>query len=406
MNDSILNLHRTGSRYQRKGDYLSARGYFEEVLRLPDEPGNRFHAAALYHLAQMEEDLRKKKIYLEKCLLKEPAHRMARVLSACLTPSMQKRLEVDKEEIIRPFFEKYPLNIQLQTVSTCNAKCKTCPYHTSWHRENPGKMSDAVFDHLMKLLRHIPMGKICLYLENEPLLDPALFKRIETIKTALNFREIEISTNGSVFTRPIIKKLYHALKDISHQVWISWHGITPGSYKKLMGLDFNRNLEMLRDYFRLTRGELRTKVRTIVGGKLDKDERYSSAQEAEAFFKRIISECDVPDTNTTIYPFLYHDRAGDIETEGTADSRYLSMKGKLKPSCCRIDEWLHVLYDGDIILCCMDYHKETMAGNVFSFDTLEKLLGSGPLLRLRQKAHGKIETGSDFICKRCIAPGG
>jgi len=163
--EPFLQNHKAGSRLQRKGDYRGARRYFEKNLDIPD---TRLLAAALYHLGQLEQDWNKKREYLEMCLRNEPGHRMARVLLSCLTPGMKKRVEADTDGVLRPFFEQYPLNIQLQTVSACNGLCIMCPYHESWQKKNPGRMSEKTFDRVTRLLSGIPLGKICLYLENLP----------------------------------------------------------------------------------------------------------------------------------------------------------------------------------------------------------------------------------------------
>ena len=402
--EPFLQNHKAGSRLQRKGDYRGARRYFEKNLGIPDM---RLHAAALYHLAQMEQDWNKKREYLEMCLRVEPGHRMARVLLSCLTPGMKKRVDADTKGVLRPFFERYPLNIQLQTVSACNGLCITCPYHESWQKKNPGRMSEETFDYVIRLLAEIPLGKICLYLENEPFLDRRLFERIEKVRTGLRFRDIEISTNVSLFTETNLRQLVDSLSGVDHEIWLSWHGITPGSYKQLMGFDFASNLEKLKNYFRITGGKLNTVINSIIGSKLVKERRYSGEKETVSFFKSVITECGITDlSKIKIKPFRFHDRAGSVKTGGEVDKKLRRLKGKLKPGCWRINEWLHILYDGDIVLCCMDYHKETVMGNVADFDRLEELFASPRYLGVRNKALGLAEAEEGFICRRCLSPGG
>lgn len=404
MENSFRENHTAGSRLQQKGDYRGARRYFKKNIDIPD---SRLHAAALYHLAQMEQDWNKKREFLEKCLRYEPDHRMARVQLSCLTQDMIKRLDADTDGIIRPFFERYPLNIQVQTVSACNARCVTCPYHGSWHKKNPGQMSEETFDRVIRLLRGIPLGKVCLYLENEPFLDRRLFQRIEKIKSEFRFRNLEISTNVSLFNETNLHQLVETLNGVDHEVWLSWHGITPESYKQLMGFDFAANLEKLKNYFKITEGKLNTVVNSIIGSKLVKDLRYSGEEETVSFFKAIINECGVNDFSKIKFkPFYFHDRAGSIKIDGEVDNGLRKLVGKLKPGCWRIKEWLHILYDGDIILCCMDYHKETVMGNINDFESLEELLTSSRFLEIMRKSLGLIESEEGFICRRCLSPGG
>src|SRR4030042_6384200 len=68
------------------------------------------------------------------------------------------------------------LNIQIQTNSFCNGKCRFCPYQGSWHQKNPGEMSWENYRKIIQNLKQLKIAKFCPYLENEPLLDKEIFK--------------------------------------------------------------------------------------------------------------------------------------------------------------------------------------------------------------------------------------
>ncbi len=404
MENNFLQNHKIGSLYQKKGDFGNACKYFKKNLNISVI---KLHAAALFHLAQMEADWDKKREYLNECLLLEPDHRMAKVLLSCLTPYMKKRLETDKDGVIKPYFERFPLNIQIQTVSACNAQCVTCPYQQSWQKKNPGKMSDKTFNHIISLLQGIPLGKVCLYLENEPFLDNNLLGKIEVIKQKLSFKNIEISSNVSLLNEKNIALLAKSLQNVNHEVWLSWHGITPEAYSNFMGFDFDTNLEKFKNYFKITKGKVHTVISSIIGNKLLEGHHYSQEKETIAFFKNILKECGISDfSKIKIKPFYHHDRAGNIKNEGKEDEKLKKLRGKLKPNCCRIKEWLHILYDGDAVLCCMDYHKETVMANVNENESLEELFNSSAYLNVRDKALGYKKSEENFICRRCLSPGG
>jgi hypothetical protein len=403
--EEIVDIYNKGSELQRKGDFDRARSQFEKFLTFDDIDKERFWAGSYFHLAQMAADFSQKREYLERCLLLNKNFRAAKVLLDCLTPENDRRLK-DRGPL-NQFFEQHLLNLQVQTVSACNGFCITCPYHESWHKKHPGKMSDRTFDHIVEIMRSIPLGKICVYLENEPFLDRRLFHRIKKIKAELQFRNIEISTNVSLFNEKNLQLLVESLNGVDHEVWLSWHGITPESYKELMGFDFETNLEKLKNYFKITKGRLHTVINSIIGSKLVKDRQYAGEDETVSFFKTILIECGVNDLSRTRFkPFYYHDRAGSIRTDGEVDKELQELEGKLKPGCWRIKEWLHFLYDGDIILCCMDYHKETVMENVNDFKSLEELLTSSRFLEIQNKALGITNAEKNFICKRCLSPGG
>jgi len=74
--------------------------------------------------------------------------------------------------------------------------------------------------------------------------------------------------------------------------------------------------------------------------------------------------------------------------------------------CERFDGWLHFLYSGEPVLCCMDYNRETCFCESIKNKTIEELFSSSFFLDLIKKGIGMIESEEDFICKRCGSPGG
>ena len=83
-----------------------------------------------------------------------------------------------------PGFATGSLNVQIQTTSVCTGKCIICPYLESWHKNNPGVMSDAIFHSILEQLCSFLVLKICPSLENKPLADPLIFPRIAKIRAA------------------------------------------------------------------------------------------------------------------------------------------------------------------------------------------------------------------------------
>jgi hypothetical protein len=102
--------------------------------------------------------------------------------------------------------------------------------------------------------------------------------------------------------------------------------------------------------------------------------------------------------------FRYHDRAGSIDRNEVNFSEVFS-RDLTDFYCRRLDQWLHFLYTGELILCCMDYHKKTVFGDI-NHDDLEDIFTSEKYLELANKATGLCVSDDNFICKKCISPGG
>jgi radical SAM protein with 4Fe4S-binding SPASM domain len=62
--------------------------------------------------------------------------------------------------------------------------------------------------------------------------------------------------------------------------------------------------------------------------------------------------------------------------------------------------WLHILSNGDIVLCCQDWKRETLCGNILQ-NKLQDILTSKRYNDIMQKSVGKKESDANFICKRC-----
>jgi hypothetical protein len=115
--------------------------------------------------------------------------------------------------------------------------------------------------------------------------------------------------------------------------------------------------------------------------------------------------------NVHVDAFTFHDRAGTLHREdrGASDLKVGKVRdigpGHDPFYCTRIDEWLHFMWDGTIRMCCMDYHGEVKLPNIQ--DTwLVDYFHSEEYRKLVASVAGMIESPEDFLCKRCISPGG
>lgn len=61
---------------------------------------------------------------------------------------------------------------------------------------------------------------------------------------------------------------------------------------------------------------------------------------------------------------------------------------------------IHILYNWDIILCCMDWRREVILGNVKTKNAYEIWNGE-KYDKIRKMVNDKIESSHNFICKRC-----
>lgn len=299
---------------------------------------------------------------------------------------------------------RHPLNIQIQTVSTCNATCYFCPYPESWQKENPGRMTEEVYRKIIGEVSQYKIGKFCPYFD-EPLMDIDVFDRIEYGTSRLDFKILELSTNASLLNKKRLDDIVRSFPPVNHELRVSFHGIDEESFTSIMGLDFdvckNNTLALIEksqdhNLNILIRGSGVPRIQKENAPLWFTREQYMNFWNKEFIqhgFKKL----------PRIEFFTYHDRAGEISRN---EVNFSALRRNLdKFYCDRIDQWAHFLYTGELILCCMDYHHKTVFGDITK-QSLNEIYTSEEFLTIAKKVIGKVESPGDFICKRCVSPGG
>ena len=104
--------------------------------------------------------------------------------------------------------------------------------------------------------------------------------------------------------------------------------------------------------------------------------------------------------------FTYHDRAGQSQLKDKGMTFDVLRTDLTNFYCSRFDQWVHFLYTSEPVLCCMDYNRETAFDGSVELTKIKDLYRSERYLELLRKGTGLCTSAKDFICKRCISPGG
>ncbi len=338
--------------------------------------------------------------------------------AASLRGRVDRRLRKDFDRYSELAWERLhgvPLikNVQIQTHSICNANCVFCPYIESWHRKHPGKMTEELFDKVLEDLSPFAMGinrgKVAPYLMQEPLLDKKIFSRIEKIYRTFPDTMVEISTNGIALNEATAEKLIDLFAHRRHQIWLSHHGIDKESMSGIMKIDYDKATRNLLNFVKRCDGRLKLQIRgageSRGGGKL-----YFTRDQYVNYWRRIFENEGINMNNVHLNAFTYHDRAGTIfreERNANSNNRgVIRVIDRQHPFyCTRVDEWIHIMYDGTLRLCCMDYHAEVPLPNLNDMTVME-YLKSPEFQQVRDMVEGRRESPENFICKRCTSPGG
>ncbi len=284
---------------------------------------------------------------------------------------------------------QFPEFILIQTISYCNARCLICPYADTVPIQEQGRMDLDLFKRIIDeaSLYQNQVKQIMPYLMNEPLLDRSLAEKIKYIHLKNPNAWIHIVTNGSLFDDEITDQI---LNSPVNSIKISMLGHRKATYEKVMGLS-NYDI-VLERIVRFTEKALQLKGDDFVSVCFTNTPGYVPDDEI-AEVKKFWEAKGVK------YEIINHpiSRAGNVKIMDAPRHRHIS-------GCTSIwrDDMIHILFNGDVVLCCMDWRREVVLGNVRE-RTIEEIWNGSRYDEIRKIIDGREQGDSNFLCYRCEA---
>ena len=283
---------------------------------------------------------------------------------------------------------EFPRYIMIQTTSYCNADCIICPYGSLSKKQPQGLMDSRTYKKIIDEASNYDVKRILLYLMNEPLMDKDIANKINYAKEKNSNTIVHIVSNGSLLNEKLSKDLINSKLDY---IEFSVLANRKETYRKTMHLDFDKTMKGILDFIKIAR--MQNKGDDYIHIKVTRTPGLLSNEEKDEMINfwrnkgiKNINYFDMPTNrtgNVSFLPKVKHD----------------SVKG-----CESIwaNEMIHILYDGDVILCCMDWKREIILGNV-KRQSIFNIWNGKKYNKIRKMRDGKIESPSNFICKRCEA---
>jgi MoaA/NifB/PqqE/SkfB family radical SAM enzyme len=250
----------------------------------------------------------------------------------------------------------FPNNVQIQTTAFCNASCGFCPYPETSRTLSMGVMEEDLFRSIIDQLAGRQILLLQPFLMNEPLMDKRIVPRLAYMKAKVPGARINITTNGVLLRPALVKELVRLDLDSIH---VSSNGLTSETYLATMGID---GAEVLANVNNLA-DELRSagaRTRLIVTALLLKQNREEVFLAREYWRRRGVEFFLNP----------LNDRAGNIdrhEFEGMLpfddDVNRAQLLRYNMSGCPALYAFLGILYNGDLVTCCMDWRRSLILGN-------------------------------------------
>lgn len=265
---------------------------------------------------------------------------------------------------------------EIETCTTCNYKCIYCP--NIYAKRMDQVMELDLFKRIIeKVMEHRTFQIITFNLYNEPLLDPFLIDRLKILShTTLKF---VLNTNGSKLNSEkiaMIKKI-----KIPHEI-----------YFNIPSLDAQK-------YFNMTKGNLNVVLNNLdecinAGFKVTIAINGLPKNQMDDF--NTISQKYATSRNVSVVKWETTDRAGNLNNKFNQN---IDIKSRLS-GCKQFINYLQIDVNGNIILCCNDYHKKYSFGNILEH-SIQQIICSYKYTEYKKLIFGNIISDEKILCNKC-----
>ncbi len=283
----------------------------------------------------------------------------------------------------------FPKRIEVGTNSVCNARCRICPYPETFKDLPKNDIGDEVFKKIIDECAKYKIKEVSPFLFNDPLTDSKLIERMEYIIKKIPNVKIIIHTNGGLLTKEKSEKIANLFRT-QDSINFSFHGgITEESYKKEMGINLSKTLENIKTFFEVSKGK---KFEILIHNRT-----LNNKKEFERFRNFWVEHGAKPENINDGGGLVT--RAENVQDKGVGE--HVIHKKLYGCSWDRPLKIMHILNNGDVIICCMDWRKEVVIGNVKE-KSLYEIWHSDEYKKIRDIIYGKIKNNNpNFICNRC-----
>jgi radical SAM protein with 4Fe4S-binding SPASM domain len=254
-------------------------------------------------------------------------------------------------------FPIMPQKVQIQTQSYCNGKCLFCPYPEVNGKFEQGKMDWAVIEKIAnEISQWDELRKVVLMLQNEPLLDKDFFKVVRYLKLLRPQTEIFTATNGTLLTESVVQEIVECGLN---EIVISLDAFSKNTYERLHpGFSFEKIMKGIN------------LISTVKPKHLLVTLGFVSTSHNQDELEHLIRFTQEKHLGLRLVHVL--NRANNVNNYDQFSLpklkwRHLKLRFIYKffyQACDLPFTSMAVLFNGDVILCCQDWRRQVVLGNV------------------------------------------
>lgn len=277
-----------------------------------------------------------------------------------------------------------PPRVQIQTLAGCNGRCVFCPNEATIDEGlELGRMPVDMFQNIIDQLAETGPRRVSLYLQNEPMADKRLPELTEYVSRKIPETTTLVTTNGTYLTEDRAEALIDSgLKRLK----VSLQSLDPENNKKLMGYSSEKVIENVINTAKLIKRK-RAKTFDFRVSMLVTSINGEEIDQARKFWRK---------HGVRLVTSALENRGGNIKDAGMLNAGEMKSMG----NCIRPSREMCILYNGDVVLCCVDWFRTVVGGNVVKTSVKEVWNGM-TFGRIREGlAEGNREKLPD-ICVNC-----
>ena len=292
----------------------------------------------------------------------------------------------------------FPLIVHIQTQSFCNGRCAICPYSTVSKKLDQGIMEWDLFVKIANESASEPLlSKVAYQIQNEPLLDKRIFDCVKYLKSRNANKMCSLVTNGELLDKFSLTDIVQSNLD---RLIISINAYSKEMYESInTGLDYDK---VMQNIYRLLSNSS-TKQKLMLSFILTEQSKHEVYQAVRYWNKkgiktrvlrlvsiaRFLDNCETYRPRTGYYGSHFLPRLW----------RHLMSRLRDTIGCGIPFYQMHILYNGDVVLCCQDWNRATVVGNART-NSLREIWNSEKMTEIRRlilrRRYEQIDS-----CKEC-----
>lgn len=296
----------------------------------------------------------------------------------------------------------FPSTLQIQTQSFCNGECPICPYSVLRAKQEQGIMTQELFEKVAHQVAEEPsMCTIWFTLQNDPLLDKRIFQWIKYFKSLNQQKRAILVTNGELINEFKLEEIIQSGLD---ELIISLNAHTERTFNMInKGMEYKKVIENIN----LLLSNVTMKSRIKISFVLTRDNEREIHEAIHYWSKKGVKTRLMYLTNRagTLENYHYHNSTVEpriypwLHPWSIKRRLYVYYKKNILKRCSRAFYLMCILFNGDVILCCEDWSKRPIIGNV-NHDSLRSVWNSTKFNEIRRLILEKKY--KDIIpCRQC-----